>query len=179
MENSGRDQLEGMLDDALSVYSGAEPLAGLEDRVLHRLRTIEATRRRPPGWAFAFVAAAALALVAIVMTVPRNPAPKPRDIARTEVPAPARPVVVEEPRVARKHRHSRITARRASFSEPLPKQEQFPTPAALTAEEQALRSFVERDPAQAQQVFAQLRKRTNDPIEIQPIQIAPLQINAP
>jgi len=82
---------------------------------------------------------------------------------------------VEQPRIASQHRRSKVVARRAPA--PLPKQEQFPAPAALTAEEQALRNFVERNPAEAQQVFAQLRKRTSDPIEIQPIQIAPLRIN--
>jgi hypothetical protein len=167
---NGRDELDSMLDDALACYSGAEPLAGLEDRVLHRVRASEVTRRRPIGWAVAFALAAALVLVAIVVKTPRNPAPKPRDVARAEIPA-----LMEQPRIASHQRRSRVAARRAPS--PLPKQEQFPAPAALTAEEQALRSFVERDPAEAQQVFAQLRKRTNDPIEIQPIQIAPLHTN--
>jgi hypothetical protein len=170
MESNGRDTLDHMLDDALARYSGAEPLAGLEERVLHRVRAGEITRRRPVGWAVAFALAAALLLVAIITKTPRNPAPKPRDTARAEI-----PVIVEQPRIASQHRRSRVVARRAPS--PLPKQEQFPGPAPLTAEERALRNFVERDPAQAQQVFAQLRKRTNDPIEIQPIQIAPLRIN--
>jgi hypothetical protein len=171
MESNDRDQLDSMLDDALAGYSGAEPLAGLEDRTLHRVRAMEATRRRPLRWAFAFVAAA-LVLVAIVMRPTRN-APKPTDVARAEVPAPARPAArVEEPRVARKHRSGRSAAR---ASAPLPKLEQFPAPAPLTAEEQSLRSFVERDPVAAQQLFAQLRKQINEPIQIQPIQIAPLQ----
>jgi hypothetical protein len=168
MESNGRDHLDSMLDDALSVYSGAEPLEGLEDRILHRVRAGEVTRRRPLRWAFAFAATAVVVLVAIVMPVPRNPAPKPRDTARAEIPA-----TVEQPRIASQQRRSRVAARRA----PSPKQEQFPAPAPLTAEERALRSFVERNAAEAQQVFAQLRKRTNDPIEIQPIQIAPLRID--
>jgi hypothetical protein len=170
MESNSRDTLDRMLDDALARYSGAEPLAGLEERVLHRVRASDVTRRRPVGWAVAFALAAALVLVAIVVKTPRNPASKPRDVARAEIPA-----IVEPPRMASQHRRSRVVARRAPS--PLPKQEQFPGPAPLTAEERALRNFVERDPAQAQQVFAQLRKRTNDPIEIQPIQIAPLRIN--
>jgi hypothetical protein len=170
MESNGRETLDNMLDDALACYSGAEPLAGLEERVLHRVRASDVTRRRPVRWAFAFALAAALVLVVIVMKTPSDPPPKPRDIARAEIPA-----LVEQPRIASQHRRSRVAARRAPS--PRPKQEQFPAPAPLTAEEQALRSFVERDPAEAQQVFAQLRKRTNDPIEIQPIRIAPLRID--
>ena len=170
MESNGRETLDSMLDDALACYSGAEPLAGLEERVLHRVRASDVTRRRPIRWAFALALAAALVLVAIVMKTPRNPPPKPRDTARAEIPA-----LVEQPRIASQHRCSRLAARPAPS--PLPKRDQFPAPAPLTAEEQALRSFVERDPAEAQQVFAQLRKRTNDPIEIQPIRIAPLRID--
>jgi hypothetical protein len=136
------------------------------------VRASDVTRRRPIGWVVTFAVAAALVLVAIVTKTSRNPAPRSRDIARKEMPA-----IVEQPRIASQQRRSRVAARRAPSPSPVPKQEQFPAPAALTAEEQALRSFVERDPAEAQQVFAQLRKRTNDPIEIQPIQIAPLRID--
>ena len=178
MENNGRDTLDSMLDDALACYSGAEPLAGLEERVLHRVRASELTRRRPFRWVCAFALAAALVLVAIVMKTPRYATPKPGEIARTEIPPLAGPAAnVEQPRIASQQRHSRVAARRAPSPSSLPKQEHFPAPAPLTSEERALRSFVERDPAEAQQVFAQLRKRTNDPIEIQPIQIAPLQID--
>jgi hypothetical protein len=176
MESNGRDQLNSMLDDALSVYSGAEPLEGLENRILHRVRAGEVKRRRPLRWAFAV--AAALVLVAIVMKTPHNPAPKTRDISRAEIPAPVSPRAnVEDPGVAPKRRRRTIRARRTLLPESLPKQEQFPAPAPLTAEEQALRTFVERRPAEAQQVFAQLQKRSNEPIQIEPIQIAPLQIN--
>ncbi len=175
MESNGRDQLDSMLEDALDGYSRAEPLAGLEERVLHRVRAAEAPRRRPAGWALAFAAAAALVLVTIVARVPRNPAPNTRNIARAQIPSPARLAAkVEEPRVAREHRRGRIAAKRVA---PVPKQEQFPAPAPLTADEQALRSFVERHPAEAQQVFAQLQKRSNEPIQIEPIQIAPLKID--
>lgn len=172
----GSDELDQMIDRALACYSGGEPLAGLEERVLHRVRAGEATSRRPLRWAFAFAAAAALVLLAIVLRMPRNPAPKTGDNARVEVPAPVRSMTaVEKPRFASKLRRGRIAARRALA--PLPKEERFPVPAPLTPEEQALRSFVERHPAEAQQVFAQLQKRSNEPIQIEPIQIAPLQID--
>lgn len=156
----GNDELDRMIDSALAAYSGAEPLAGMEGRVLHRVRAGEATSRRPLRWAFAFLAAAALVLVAIVIRTPRNTA---SDKAHVEISVAVPPAVaVEIPRVASKPRRVRIRARRA--------------PSVLTAEEQALRSFVERYP-EAPQVFAQLQKRSNEPIQIEPIQIAPLEIN--
>lgn len=172
MESNG--ELDRMIDSALAGYSGAEPLAGMEERVLRRVRAGEATRRRPLRWAFAFVAAAALLVIAI--PTPRNPAPKTGNTARVEVPPLVLPAAaVEKPRVASKHRSGRIAARRALSS--LPNQERFPAPSPLTAEEQALRSFVERYPVEAPQVFAQLQKWSNAPIQIEPIQTAPLQIN--
>ena len=178
MESNGRDQLDNMLDDALAVYSAAEPLAGLEGRMLHRARAAETPRRRPAGWVFAFVAAAALVLVAIGMRGPRNPAPKTEAVARVEIPAPVRrTAAADSPRVTPKHRRRRIAARPLASPELLPKQEQFPAPAPLTAEERVLRTFVERQPVEAQQVFAQLQKRSNEPIQIEPIQIAPLLTN--
>jgi hypothetical protein len=45
----------------------------------------------------------------------------------------------------------------------------------ITTEERALLAFVAQHPADAQQAFAELQKRSNEPIEIQPIQIPPLQ----
>ena len=45
----------------------------------------------------------------------------------------------------------------------------------MTDEERALVAWVSRAPSEAAQVFADLQKRSAEPIEIQPIQIPPLQ----
>src|SRR5690242_2465936 len=162
----GNDELDRRIDNALAGYSGAEPLAGIEERVLRRVRT--ASRRRVFGWAAAIAVAAALVVTVSVVRTPRVVRPT----YRVEIPAVMRPApVVEKARVVTARR-ARTRARRAR---PLPKLEQFPAPTPLTAEESALIAFVKHRPAEAQQVFAELQKRVDEPIEIQPIQIPPLE----
>ena len=162
----GNDELDRRIDSALVGYSDAEPLAGLEERVLRRVRL--ATRRRMLGWAVAFAVVASLVVTVIVVRVPDHVGPT----YRVGVPAVMRPApVVEKARVVTMRR-ARTRARRAR---PLPKLEQFPTPTPLTAEERALIAFVGRYPKEAQQAFEDLRKRSEEPIEIQPIQIPPLE----
>jgi hypothetical protein len=164
-----RDELDRVIDGALARYSGAEPLAGLEERVLNRVRVVETGRRWRLAWAFALVAA--VVVVAVVMRTPRQPVLKSNGLARVIAPAPVRPApAVEKERVVAK-RPVRAKARRQRV---LPKQEQFPAPAPMTAEERALVAFVGQHPAEARQVFAELQK-SDEPIEIQPIQIPPLR----
>jgi hypothetical protein len=162
---ASNDELDRGIDDALAEYSGAEPLAGLEERVLHRVRV--AARRRLFGWAAAIAVAAALVVTVSVVRVPHHADPP---TYRVGVPAVMRPAP-EKSRVvtARRAKPRALRARR------LPKLEQFPAPTPPTAEERALIAFVEHHPAEAEQVFAALQKRSDEPIEIQPIQIPPLR----
>jgi hypothetical protein len=57
-----KDEFDQILDDALAEYREAEPLAGLEDRVLQRLR-LQAERRRKLWWRWSAITAVAAALV--------------------------------------------------------------------------------------------------------------------
>src|SRR5437899_8565804 len=101
-----KDELDRMIDGALATYSGAEPLAGLEERVLNRVRVAEAERPRPRLWRWVLAGSVLAALVvAIVLRTQRNPAPKTNDVARVEahVPLVAAPAP-ESPRVAVKVR---------------------------------------------------------------------------
>jgi hypothetical protein len=161
----GNDELDRRIDSALVGYSDAVPLAGLEERLLRRVRV--ASRRRMLGWAAAIVVAASVVVTVIVVRVPHHVGPT----YRVGVPAVMRPApVVEKPRVVAVRR----AKSRAVRAMRLPKLEQFPAPTPLTAEERALLALVAHHPAEAQQVFAELQK-SNEPIEIQPIQIPPLQ----
>ncbi len=164
-------ELDYMIDRALSAYSSAEPLAGLDERVLNRIYTAEAGRRqfRPWQWTLAVVALAAIVVVAIALWPRHVPATKGAAFVAGILPPSRR-----EPRLAPK-RAVRIAVGRAPSPKSYPKQEQFPAPAPITAEERALLAFVEHHPAEARQVFADLRKQGDEPMEIQPIQIAPLQ----
>jgi len=156
----GSDELDRVIDGALAGYSVAEPLAGLEERVLNRVRV--AARSKQLTWAFAFLAVTAVVVAVIAVRTPRQPASKGNDITRVITPAPV--PAVEKARAVPKQHRQRL----------LPKQEQFPSPTPMTSEERALLAFVSQHPAEAQQVFAELQK-SNEPVEIQPIQIPPLQ----
>src|SRR5689334_13663221 len=86
----GNDELDRRIDSALVGYSDAEPLAGLEERVLRRVRV--ASRRRMLGWAVTLAAAAALVVTAIVVRAPHHVGPT----YRVGVPAVTRPAPVVE-----------------------------------------------------------------------------------
>jgi hypothetical protein len=169
MENNG--ELDRMIDSALAAYSDAEPLAGLEERVLYRVRGAVAGRRRVLGWAGVIAIAVSVVMAAIVGRAPRHLESK---IYIVGIPAVTRPVpAVETPRVVAK----RPPKSRPSRHMLLPKQRQFPAPPPVTGEEHALVAFVARHPGEARQLFAELQKQSDEPIEIQPIQIPPLQID--
>lgn len=163
------DELDRRIDSALAGYADAEPLEGIEERVMRQVRA--ARRRRVFGWAAAMAVAAVVVMTVIVVRTPRVAAPKHDDIARVIVPVPERPVpAAETPRIVPRRRVNSRIAR----LEPLPKLEQFPAPTPLTEEERALAAFVARYPKEAQQAFEDLRKRSEEPVEIKPIEIPPL-----
>ena len=149
-----RDELDQLLDSALGTYSKKEPWSGLDDRVLSRVRRKE----RRWLWAAIAVPVAAAILMAIAIMRPRVEIPVVKD---SVPPTP----VVEEVRhavVTKAAKHSLRAVRTAA-----PKQSQFPAPAPLTEDERALLDLASRAPEV-------LRFRTDGPIEIEPIQIAPL-----
>jgi len=166
------DKLDRLIDGALAGYSDAEPLAGLEERVLNRARVTQARRRRLVGWGLGLAVAASVVVVVVIWTEPRPIAKKaPMDaIAELGPQIAPREAPVTPRRVEKVSRVKRLVRQK-----PLPKLEQFPAPSPLTAEERALVAFVQRDPNEAERIFSDLQKRTDDPIEIQPIQIEPLQ----
>ncbi len=159
-----KDELDRVMDGALAGYSLAEPPAGFETRIVSRVLMASRQRRRV-GWALAAAAAAAILVVGIAVRMPRHPVSK-IVAAHMETPRP-----IEETRPAPPRPRMKWHKPRARF---LPKLDQFPTPEPLTAEERALLALVERDANQARQVLAGLQKRGDTLIEIQPIQIAPL-----
>jgi hypothetical protein len=175
MKNDDRDELDEIIDGALAGYSSADPMEGLEDRVLRRVHAAGAARRGP--WRlrlwFALPALAALLLAGITLRIewkPQSRTTKPTPtVAGFKPPSlpPPRPQLRPAPplRVAKPHHRIRT----------LPKQEYFPAPAPITNEERALVAWVGRAPIEAQQAFADLQKRSDEPVDIQPIQIPPLR----
>ncbi len=165
------DEFDALIGGALGEYSQPEPLGGLEERVLNRVRAEGEVRRRPWwmrwGWVVPVVACAVLALV-FLRPVPRV-AP-PQIVAVT--PAPPKPVLREAapaPRPVTQRKQVRRVPRPA-----LPKLEQFPAPAPLTEEERALLALAKQgEPAHA--AFLDLEKR-KEPITVQALKIEPLHI---
>jgi hypothetical protein len=183
MNSDDRDELDDVIDGALPEYSSADPMDGLEDRVLRRVQAVGGTRRSPWPYrlGFAIPALAALLFAGIALRMGWNPQSRTTDVTRKAAvsepssltsglqlsPAPATRVV--EPK--RRNR----TGQRSAPARSLPKEEYFPAPVPITDEERALVAWVSRAPIEAAQAFADLQKRSTEPISIQPIQIPPLQ----
>jgi hypothetical protein len=158
------DELDNLIDGALAQYSSAEPLAGLEPRVLDRVRLAAARRRR---WRRTLVLAAPALAAALLVILAPKPEPVPVPIAGV-APKPAPvilPIPPEAPAAAPAPR--RIVKVRAA--EP-PKRDQFPTISPLTGEERLMVQIAQASP---QLLLGQPAAE----IEIKPIEIAPLQID--
>jgi hypothetical protein len=174
MKNDERDELDRVIDGALSGYSSADPMDGLEDRVLRRVQAAAAARRSPWFYrlGFAVPALAALLLAGIALWMETRKAAVSEPPSLTSQPqlslAPA-------PRVAAPERGNKTGRGYSAPARSLPKEECFPAPTPMTNEERALVAWVGRAPLEAAQAFADLQKRSAEPIEIQPIQLPPLQ----
>jgi hypothetical protein len=175
MRNDDRDELDDLIDGVLPGYSSAEPMEGLEDRVLHRVQAADTARRSP--WycrlGFAIPALAAVLFAGLALRMGWNPQSRAtittQEVAVFEPPSltPLQPSLAPTTRVVKPEPKDPARS--------LPKEEQFPTPTPITAEERALVAWVGRAPMEAEQAFADLRKRSAEPIKIEPIEIPPLQ----
>ena len=174
------EELERILNEALTPYREAEPLAGLEERVLQRVHR-EGVRRLRSGWRWGLVAAGAAAIAAALVTVavwiglntraPRSITPAP--IAQKPAPtARPQPAVAQDaalrPKTGSRERHAVPTALLAG-SRHEPMREQFPAPVPLTQQERVLVALARTDPA-----VLQALQDTNPSTEIAPITIEPL-----
>jgi hypothetical protein len=165
MEGSG-DELDRILDEALASYPGAEPLAGMEGRILERIRLSEGVRRKSPSWRLLLTSAlAVLAFAGLVTVLMRHDASRPSTLAAKVSPAPDAPTRARnlEERPARISPVRRRVALAVKLSV-------FPTPVPLTQEEHLLQLLARTNPDDAAQALDSLRK----PIVVSPIVIAPL-----
>ncbi len=177
MENNHRETLETILENALHAYSQAEPLAGLEERILNRTLAVRVERRRA---CFRPLASAGLALLLcfclfVLVRSRQLSGPKTSVLAVKQKPAmPNRPVpgllVNSAPQLVAASRHRR--SRRL-----VAKPEQLPIREPLTTEELALVRLVDRNPKEAAEAFTSFRG-SDSPIGIQTLQITPLSADA-
>lgn len=163
MRSDEPDALDRVLDEALARYSSVEPLAGLEQRVLDRIRNGSAAPRfRFNRW----LLAAGLAALAGMLTLAilwNRPAPLPRQAVFAKVrPQPVRGF---EPALRPARQVRRYARRRVS------------RPAPLSPEERALLALVARAPDQARAALLDLARRSTEPIQVERIKIEPLRID--
>jgi hypothetical protein len=160
-------QLDNILDEALSTYRDAEPLAGIEDRVLQRITARCETKRRLWWRSSAAVACAAIiTLVAYValrhsVEVPVQHATQRPQVPVTVAKSDDQPSVATQsvraaepspPKTSKPKSATAIAAPSpvASASErkphAIPAPDQFPTPTPLSAEERALLALARTQP---------------------------------
>ncbi len=178
------DEFDHVLDDALAEYRDAGPLAGMEQRVLQRVRFRAERRRKLWQWWGAFALCTVMLAITVWIglrdrarhqTIPlqsagaqqqRPPAePQPKN-ANTQSSAPGLALAVKV------HSPSpRIPGLTASADTSARVRREFPTPAPLNPEERALLALAQTHP----EVLSQLSNGQDDrEIAIAPINIQPL-----
>jgi hypothetical protein len=173
MKNENEMRLDELLDSALAQYGAAEPLHGLEDRVLGRLNGAGARRA---WWMWGVVAAAVAAAIVVAVLLARPAEQKPAQTAGAQsVPQQAttkQPVVVaaetknaggrpRDPAITAKNLPSTVQSTTKLRSEraanALPRRDVFPTPMPPTEQELLLARYVRVTPRA--EVLAQVNRK--------------------
>jgi hypothetical protein len=168
--------LDALVDEALSSYTTAEPDPSLRARIMTRVAEDAPSQKRL--WLFAPAAACAAALVIVFLLHHSTPAPHPSPSPATSAAsahAPHTPVRVVPQQAI--HPHPALAAHRTRRRErpALLRNDSFPSPTPLTAQESLLLKFAMEHPDQARQVLAAPASR---PIENAPLAIASIHIAA-
>jgi hypothetical protein len=169
-------ELDHLIEAALTSYSATEAHPGLEQRILANALT-ESPRRSRFSWAWALAVPTAACLVILLFFAGRHTSHR-NTLEATATAAPETatasprqtPVTDSFPSPRKRSIPHKASAQPSMVSQTLPKEEVFPSPSPLTAEERAAIALV-RDPAPMPQ-------QTDTPtrVEITPIHIAELQI---
>jgi hypothetical protein len=173
---ANRDDLDTILEKSIASYSEAEPLAGMEARIVARIGIAKKMpRRRVSGWFAVLVLGMAVAAIAGLVLIRTRPSePHPTAVSAVSRPSHFEPapvqVQISEPR-CRPH-IARVRRVRA-----LPKGPVFPTPSPLTRQERLMVTLVSENPDEAAQVLDSLRQRQDEPITIAPIVIPPIPMS--
>jgi hypothetical protein len=161
-EHEERDKrLDEMLDAALAEYGAVEPLDGLEERVLDRLRAREARR---PWWIWGAVATAVAAVTIAAVLLGRPAEEKRAPVAEQPPPAvsaPKQQPAQQAPRVVATTHAPKLPVAQAAVAQPLPKRDVFPTPGPPTSEERLLARYMRVTPREI--VMAEVNRQ---PLEL-------------
>ena len=155
-------RIDQVLDEALAFYAAGQPAPGLERRILSEVRARRNARRVIfLQWAVPILTAGYSLAVFWPASAPKPPQPQ---ISRS-IPMPAQPAV------AQVRRNVAGPRRRAA----VPKKSEFPAHLPLTQEEKALLAFVHDAPEEAVRMFREESSEPIAPIQIDQIEIPPLQ----
>ena len=189
-----KDELDLMLDSALSSYADAHADSGLEQRVLNRISAAassvtpaSAPRNRWPLWAIALPAAACLLLLVFTMKKPRPHDPEQQiqthQTVHPEIKAPnetSSTLHEKSPQSTSIRIHAvalKVNRRETTPAPPQPKLDIFPTPTPLTPEEQAFAAFAFSAPEPERRALIESQKQLNVPLSIAAIHIPPLELH--
>ncbi len=197
------DDLDKLLQEGLESYCDAEPLAGLEERVLRHVRDKRTVIRWTWfGWAAATACASLLLAVifgnfggwpldsrltkGVHSTTADGPLSSELRVDRGSAAEKTAPHISNEvaanvPQRQAVHAHGGrglVSLKRKTRREELPKLEVFPTPHPLSPEERALVEFVNQHPTEAAQLV-DAERRSSEPIQIAAIHIEPLNTDGP
>jgi hypothetical protein len=187
-----KDDLDLLLDSALSSYADVHADSGLEQRVLNRISVAElaarpesAPHRRWLLWAIALPVAACLLLLVFTMKKARpHESEQQFQAHQTAQPAIEVPNEISPTRHEKSPQSTKIhplsPKRKADTNEadsglPTPKLDIFPTPTPLTPEEQAFANFVNSAPEPERRALIESQKQLDVPLNIAAIQIPPLE----
>ena len=161
MTNDEERAVDRIIGEALARYAGAEPVAGIEQRVLQRVHAERGRRLRLWRWVLAAGIAAAAALVLALW-----PAQAPRIVRRPRV------------EVARRVDPMPPVAPRTEVRRPRPRHRvwlPFPTPAPISPQERALLALANA-PQPLRDTLIEKPEVVVEPIQTKQISIAPLEI---
>jgi hypothetical protein len=152
-------QFDELLDHALSEYRDAEPLAGIDARILRRLQQRETIRQRAGlRWAIAVACAAALAFTIWLSIGRRTPETATNEVAAVPSTAQRSPAMSAEAQQRSTPTPSGSAQVAAKYSTPMPMagtkkpiatQPVFPMPTPLTAQERAFMASLQGNAAVA------------------------------
>jgi len=155
------DDLDRMLDGALTKYAAVEPRAGLEERILAHLRA-EPLRTRRREW-LQWGLAGALAAIAVIAVLAWRSSRTPHPTIANRPPHTIQQPSIEKPKPAPHAANEVAVSKHPSMQKPAvrtpastavahPKLDQFPSPQPLGAEEMGLAHYVKNFPKEAQLV---------------------------
>lgn len=182
MRSNHEEQIDRILDSALSSYSAVDARPGIEQRVLNRVKN--QGNRVGKRWMWpvpAALVAACLLSVSIDLSRTRNPGPRPADTVNQEGAATDRgikdPLVVPPLNSGLTTRNGLLILRARSslrLRRNLPKLATFPAPAPLTKEEREMFVLARYPAGELPKAILKTSVADESPVEIEPLRIEPL-----